>query len=260
MPWIAFPLGVLTGVVMGALGAGGAILTIPVLVFVLGHEPHTATTESLVIVGASALVTALGAVRRGTARVRAAALLALAGLPGTYAGSVASAAVSPSVLLVLLAALLVVVAGLMLRPAGPDDDAAPGRGDDHRQETVGRRTVALVALGFGVGALTGFFGVGGGFAIVPALTLVLRYPIGDAVGTSLLVIALNSTTALAVRLGQGVSLDWPLVGGFTLTVAAGSILGARLAWHAPHRVLTRGFATVLLLIAAYQLLAAVLRR
>ncbi len=259
MPWIAFPLGVLTGVVMGALGAGGAILTIPVLVFVLGHEPHTATTESLVIVGASALVAALGAVHRGEARVREATLLALAGLPGTYAGSAASAAVSPSVLLVLLAALLVVVAGLMLRPAGPDGDAHAEQRDADRQDTGGRRTVALVAIGVGVGALTGFFGVGGGFAVVPALTLLLGYPMTSAVGTSLLVIALNSATALAARVGHGVVLDWPLVGGFTAAVAVGSLLGSQVARRASHRMVTRAFAALLVVLAAYLLVAGVLR-
>ncbi len=124
MPWIAVPLGLVTGAVMGALGGGGAILTIPVLIYVLGMPPHDATTASLVIVGVSAASTAVSHVRGGTARLLDAVVLAVVGIVGTYAGSLASAAVPAAVLVVLLASLLAVVGGLMVRqtPGGADDD------------------------------------------------------------------------------------------------------------------------------------------
>ncbi|MGB4810259.1 MAG: TSUP family transporter, partial [Candidatus Phosphoribacter baldrii] len=86
MPWIAVPLGLVTGAVMGALGGGGAILTIPVLIYVLGMPPHDATTASLVIVGVSAASTAVSHVRGGTARLLDAVVLAVVGIVGTYAG------------------------------------------------------------------------------------------------------------------------------------------------------------------------------
>ena len=161
-----------------------------------------------------------------------AVVLAVVGIVGTYAGSLASAAVPAAVLVVLLARLLAVVGGLMVRqtPGGADDDpdvaiatgeAASGAsgalgvvgasGNTASSGSTARRLGPIAAVGVGVGLLTGFFGVGGGFAIVPALTLVLGYSMRAAIGTSLLVIALNSATALAARLVQGASLDLSLI-------------------------------------------------
>lgn len=278
MPWIAVPLGLVTGAVMGALGGGGAILTIPVLIYVLGMPPHDATTASLVIVGVSAASTAVSHVRGGTARLLDAVVLAVVGIVGTYAGSLASAAVPAPVLVVLLASLLAVVGGLMVRqtPGGADDDpdvaiatgeAASGAsgvvgasGNTAGSGSTARRLGPIAAVGVGVGLLTGFFGVGGGFAIVPALTLVLGYSMRAAIGTSLLVIALNSATALGARVIQGVSLDWPLVGTFTLGAIVGGLIGGRLARRASPETLRRGFAMLLFLVAAYMLGSAVAHR
>ncbi len=278
MPWIAVPLGLVTGAVMGALGGGGAILTIPVLIYVLGMPPHDATTASLVIVGVSAASTAVSHVRGGTARLLDAVVLAVVGIVGTYAGSLASAAVPAPVLVVLLASLLAVVGGLMVRqtPGGADDDPdvaiATGEAASGASGVVGasgntagsgptvRRLGPIAAVGVGVGLLTGFFGVGGGFAIVPALTLVLGYSMRAAIGTSLLVIALNSATALAARLVQGASLDWPLVATFTVGAILGGLLGGRLARRASPQALRRGFAVLLFLVAAYMLGSAVVHR
>lgn len=278
MPWIAVPLGLVTGAVMGALGGGGAILTIPVLIYVLGMPPHDATTASLVIVGVSAASTAVSHVRGGTARLLDAVVLAVVGIVGTYAGSLASAAVPAAVLVVLLASLLAVVGGLMVRqtPGGADDDpdvaiatgeAASGAsgvvgasGNTASSGSTARRLGPIAAVGVGVGLLTGFFGVGGGFAIVPALTLALGYSMRAAIGTSLLVIALNSATALAARLAQGASLDWPLVATFTVGAILGGLLGGRLARRASPQALRRGFAVLLFLVAAYMLGSAVVHR
>lgn len=285
MLWIAVPLGLLTGAVMGALGGGGAILTIPVLIYVVGMPPHDATTASLVIIGVSAAATAISHIRGGTARVPEAVILAAVGTIGTYAGSLASAAVAAPVLVVLLASLLAVVGALMLRQSsaviedlgslidgaaegvadGADDGAVGGRhrpppADDRAGGHRVRRFGPVAAVGIGVGLLTGFFGVGGGFAIVPALTLVLGYPMRAAIGTSLLVIALNSATALAARLVQGASLDWPLVATFTVGAILGGLLGGRLARRASPQALRRGFAVLLFLVAAYMLGSAVVHR
>ena len=285
MLWIAVPLGLLTGAVMGALGGGGAILTIPVLIYVVGMPPHDATTASLVIIGVSAAATAISHIRGGTARVPEAVILAAVGTIGTYAGSLASAAVAAPVLVVLLASLLAVVGALMLRQSsaviedlgslidgaaegvadGADDGAVGGRhrpppADDRAGGHRVRRFGPVAAVGIGVGLLTGFFGVGGGFAIVPALTLVLGYPMRAAIGTSLLVIALNSATALGARVIQGVSLDWPLVGTFTLGAIVGGLIGGRLARRASPGTLRRGFAKLLFLVAAYMLGSAVAHR
>lgn len=267
MPWLALPLGLLTGSVMGALGGGGAILTIPVLIYVLGMEPHTATTASLLIVGIGAAASVVGQWRHGTVRALDALELAGTGLLGTYAGSRASAAVSPSVLVVLLAALLAVVGGLMLRRAAADASGAHHAEPEDEPAVAApvpasrrRHLVAMVAVGMGVGLLTGFFGVGGGFAIVPALTLVLGYPVRTAVGTSLLVIALNSATAFASRLGHGVELDWKLVAVFTVGSVLGGLTGGAVGRRTSPTTLSTGFAILLFLVAAYMLVQAVLTR
>jgi len=272
--WIAVPLGLLTGAVMGALGGGGAILTIPVLIYIVGMPPHDATTASLVIIGVSAASTAIGHVRGGTARVLDALVLAAVGAVGTYAGSLASAAVAAPVLVVLLASLLAVVGALMLRQSSDVENADVENADVEQDEsgrprttdgeraggTVVARFGPVVAVGIGVGLLTGFFGVGGGFAIVPALTLVLGYPMRPAIGTSLVVIALNSGTALGARMIQGVSLDWSVVGLFTLGAIAGGLIGGRVGRRASPLALSRGFAVLLFLVAAYMLGSAVAHR
>lgn len=256
MPWIALPLGTLTGLVMGALGGGGAILTIPVLIYVLGQSPHEATTSSLVIVGLGALAATLGHLRAGRVRVADAVVLAAVGSVGTYAGSVASAALDQHLLLVLLAALLAVVAALMLRPTPAGAAARPNPTADRGRT----HWLRMSELAVGIGALTGFFGVGGGFAIVPALTLVLGYPMSTAVGTSLLVITLNSATAFVSRLGQGVQLDGTLLLTFTVGAILGSVLGGRLGRRTSAEVLKRGFAALLFGVAAYMLGSGVLGR
>lgn len=267
MTWLAVPLGAAVGAILGVLGGGGAILTIPLLVYVLGQDPHEATTTSLVIVGISSAVAASRHGRRGAVDLRSALLLAALGALGTYAGSRASASVAPRVLLVLLATLLVVVASLMLRKSPPPTADTADTADTAAGSPLGEPSAAprprvthLIALAIALGALTGFFGVGGGFAIVPALVLILRFPMPVAVGTSLAVIALNSLTALLSRLGQGVSLDWPLVLTFTVSAIVGSVIGEYAARGADDTRLSRGFAVLLVTVAAYMLVDGVFLR
>ena len=116
-----------------------------------------------------------------------------------------------------------------------------------------RQRLKIVAAATGVGLLTGFFGVGGGFVIVPALVLTLGFEMPAAVGTSLLVIAINSAASLAVRLGGHVSLDWPLLGVFTVTALAGVLAGNRVASRVDASRLTTAFTVLLIAVAAYSL-------
>jgi uncharacterized protein len=116
-----------------------------------------------------------------------------------------------------------------------------------------RRALKVAAAATGVGLLTGFFGVGGGFVIVPALVLVLGFDMPIAVGTSLLVISVNSAAALSARLGEGVHLDWPLIGVFTLAALAGTLGGNRVASRVSASRLTAAFTVLLIAVAAYTL-------
>jgi uncharacterized membrane protein YfcA len=248
----ALALGLVIGISLGALGGGGSILTVPVLVFLLGLTAQEATTGSLVIVGATAAIAAASHSRAGNTRWGTGLVLGLVGVPASLLGTAANRAVDPAVLLLAFAALMVVAAtGMLLRArTGPAAEPEPGGG-----VAVTTRTsvpVVKVALaGLGIGFLTGFLGVGGGFVIVPALVVLLQFPMPVAVGTSLLVIALNSGVALLARAGGSAHFAWAVIVPFTLAAVVGSTAGKRIAGRVDPRALTRAFALLLLAVAAY---------
>ncbi len=260
---LAIPLGLLIGLSLGALGGGGSILTVPALVYALGQEPRTATTSSLLIVGATALIALVPHARAGRVRFGQGLLFGALGTAGSLAGSALSTHVSPPVLLTAFAALMVLVATLMLRRTGRSAGASgdgSAVGDPTLEPMLSLRPLRcacprvakVVVTATVVGLLTGFFGVGGGFALVPALVLALGFPMATAVGTSLLVIAINSATALSARIGTaGGELDWRLIGVFTAAAVVGSLVGGRVASRANPRQLTRAFAVLLLAVAVY---------
>lgn len=252
----ALPLGLLIGTTLGALGAGGGILTVPALVYLLGQDARVATTGSLLIVGVSALVGLAPHHMARNVRWVHGLLFGAFGLLGSWPGSALAARVDPDVLLVGFALLMLVVAGLMLRKLA--SGRRPAQVGDHAL-TAGR-FAALAGTAVGIGFLTGFFGVGGGFAVVPALTLVLGFPMPQAVGTSLLVISLNSATALAARVATGSGdLDWPLLALFAAGSVVGSLAGARIAARANHRHLSVAFIGMLLAVATVMLVQGVPR-
>lgn len=262
MWWVA-PLGLIIGITLGALGGGGAILTVPILVYLLGQQPSAATAGSLIIVGLTALVGMIPHQRAGRVRLAEGAIFGALGTVGAMVGSAASARVPPHVLMVSFAVLLVLVAILMARrglrqrhavqqAAGsqpPAQRAALLQFRPFRLDTSQLLPVFLTASG--VGLLTGFFGVGGGFAVVPALVLALGFSMPMAVGTSLLVISINSAVALASRLGSGVHIDWPLILSFSLLAATGSLLGGRVAQKVSPQLLNLAFTILLFAVAGY---------
>ncbi len=256
---LAIPLGLAIGLSLGALGGGGSILTVPALVYVLGQDPRTATTSSLVIVGLTALIALVPHARARRVRFGQGLLFGALGTAGSLVGSALSSAVAPSVLLGAFAVLMLVVATLMLRralrePIGPaHDDPTTDPMLTLRPFTCAcPRVLKVLLTATGVGLLTGFFGVGGGFALVPALVLALGFPMPVAVGTSLLVIAVNSATALAARVStSGGQLDWALIGTFTAAAIVGSLLGGRIHTRTNPRHLTIAFAVLLVVVALY---------
>lgn len=241
------PLALLVGVTLGALGGGGAILTVPILVYLLGQSPSAATAGSLVIVMITALAGALGHRRRGHVELRDGLVFGALGVAGSVLGSRLSASVRPAVLMTAFGVLMLVVAALMLRRRNRPPAPAAAAGVRERPG------VRLVLTATAVGALTGFFGVGGGFAVVPALVLVMGYAMPVAVGTSLVVIVVNSATALASRVIGGVAIEWPVILAFSLFGAVGSLLGGRVAARVPARHLSLAFAVLLIAVAGYVL-------
>ena len=295
---IAIPAGLMIGLSLGALGGGGSILTVPVLVYLLHQPPHAATAGSLLIVGITAAAGMIAHQRAGRVRLAPGTAFAVLGVVGAYAGTRLSASIRPGLLLSLFAGLMLVAAAAMLRrrrgaagqhlPAAgsppapreaavPDDPgASPLRGGaitttlDKPAVAVRaptpsaawqrpggtaavRQGLKIAAAATVVGLLTGFFGVGGGFVIVPALVLALGFEMPVAVGTSLLVIAINSAAALAARLGGHVYLDWPLLAVFTAAALAGALAGNSVASRVDASRLTAAFTVLLIAVAVYSL-------
>ena len=274
---LALALGLLIGLSLGALGGGGSILTVPALVYAVGESARSATTGSLVIVGLTAGVASLGHARAGRVRWGAGLAFGVAGVAASFAGTALNTRVAPQVLLICFASLMVIAATAMLTKTmvhtHPEDDSAtaldeqaaalrrPGTLTGVRPVRTALPTLSIavalrvVVAGLFVGFLTGFLGVGGGFVIVPALVLILRYDMPTAVGTSLLIISVNSGVALLARSGQQ-SFHWAVIAPFTLAAIAGSTAGKHVADRVSGAQLTRAFAFLLLAVAAYVLLRA----
>src|SRR5581483_10609943 len=179
------------------LGAGGSILTVPILVYALGVPVQAATGTSLAIVGLNAAAGAADQLRRGRVLPRTGLAFGASGLVGALAGAWLNHQLQGEVVLVLFSLLMVGAAAAMLRRRPAD------RSDGFEERYDARGWLRLAAVGLGIGFLSGFFGVGGGFLIVPALVLVLGLPMRYAVGTSLLAIALNAVWGLAGHLSFG---------------------------------------------------------
>lgn len=257
---LAIPIGLLIGLSLGALGGGGSILTVPALVYVLGQDTKAATTGSLLIVGVTALAGLAAHAREGRVRVVQGLVFGVLGIAGSWAGSRLSASVPPNLLLAAFSVLMLVVAGVMFArsrrarhtPAGSADDASTRPIITFSPWTCRcPRALRVVVTASAVGLLTGFFGVGGGFAVVPALVLALGFTMPVAVGTSLLVIAINSASALVARAGHGMHLNWALLGAFTAAAILGSFAGGRVASRVPPRLLSQAFTVLLVLVALY---------
>jgi uncharacterized membrane protein YfcA len=260
---LASPLGFLIGVSLGALGGGGSILAVPALVYGAGQGAKAATTTSLLVVGITALLGMVSHWRAGRVRLREGLVFGAVGIGGSLVGSQLNKAVDPDLLLLAFAGLMVVAAWRMWASASRPGLPAP-RSVGAAAAAVplqAERTVAtilkVVAAGTLVGFLTGLFGVGGGFVIVPALVLALRFPMPDAVGTSLLVIALNAAFALGQRLPT-TPVEWGVALPFLVAGLLGVVAGRRLADRLPAVALTRWFVGLLVVVAAYTALRSAL--
>ncbi|MBW0092169.1 sulfite exporter TauE/SafE family protein [Pseudonocardia sp. KRD-184] len=274
MLFLAAGLGLVMGLVIGALGGGGGVLTVPLLVYALGVTAQSATTSSIIIVGITALVGTLARIRGGGIDWRTGLIFGALGIPSAFLGTLLNRNVDQQVLLLAFAAVTVLAATAMLinsrpeaeKPAQPADGSTPcepsggGTVATATRSTAGptrarRRflvtAVKVVLSGIVVGFMTGFLGVGGGFLVVPALVIILRMPMTAAIGTSLLIITLNAVTSMASRLGSPLDLDWRIVVPFTVLAVVGSFLGKRVADRLSGQLLTRAFAIMLILVGGF---------
>lgn len=243
---LAYLLAAGIGLVLGGLGGGGSILAVPVFVYVLSSEPKAAIAMSLPVVGITSLAGAWGHWRAGRVDVKQALIFGAAAMGGAYGGARLAAFLSGTSQLALLGVVMVGAAFSMLRPRTvlPPAENAPA-------PAVPSLGLSL-ATGLGIGVLTGVLGVGGGFLFVPALVLFARLPMKQAVGTSLLVIAMSAAAGVAGYIGR-VPIDWPIVARFTAAAVAGIAIGVSVVRRIPHRTLQRAFGVFLLLVAGWML-------
>ena len=237
---IALLLGGMIGLALGLLGGGGSIITVPALVYGAGVAPANAVTMSLIVVGATSAIGGFLSQRRGTVHWKAAFYFGATGGIGAIIGSMFTRSVSGEVLLILFAILMLTIASYMLFKKGCTDvEPAPDC-----------RPIRCASVGMGVGVLTGFLGVGGGFLIVPAMIKFARLPLKTAVGTSLVVIAANSVFGWLAHAGSG-TIDWPLTAGFAAFALIGLSIGLRLADRMPVMILNRAFAWFVMAVAVF---------
>jgi len=238
MAALGFALSVLVGVSLGFFGGGGSILTVPLLVYVFALDPKEAIASSLLIVGAASISGAIQHWRAGNVELRTALTFGAAGMAGAHLGGRAGTYLDGTLLLLLFAAMMIITALAMWRGRRVPKAAV-----------VGKRSLRpLLAQGFGVGLFTGLVGAGGGFLIVPALALWAGLPLPAAVGTSLVVIVLNTLAGFSGYAGH-VRLDYALVAGVATCAIAGSFVGTYLAHRVNPTSLRRAFAGFVLAMA-----------
>ena len=238
---LGYALALLIGLSLGILGGGGSILTVPVLHYVMGYSVKVAVPMSLVVVGITSAVGALAYWREGNFNLPAALAFAPTGMLGAVVGAHFGLKVSGQVQLTVFA--IVLLAAALSMYLGQAILSHPGR----------HAPLPLIALiGGGVGMLTGFVGVGGGFLYVPVLALLGGLPIKQAIGTSLALIMV-SCLAGVLRYSGGVGFDWRAIAIFTAVALVGVAIGSRLVRYVSATLLRRGFAALLLVMGAFVL-------
>ena len=235
---VVLALSITIGVSLGLLGGGGSILTVPILTYVAGMSAKSAIASSLFVVGVTSAAGLLAHARAGRVRWRTGILFGTAGMIGAYAGGHASAFIPGRLLMILFGLMMAVTAVAMLRK---------GRAIEPRTSDV---PIAKVLVnGVGVGLVAGVVGAGGGFLIVPALVLRGGLSMPLAIGTSLVVISMQSFAGFVGHLGY-VAIDWPITLGVTFAAVIGSVIGGNFVGRIPPTALRRGFGVFIIAMAA----------
>lgn len=240
------------GISLGLLGGGGSVLALPILVYVMGISPKSAIAMTLVIVGSVSLIGVIPHWRKGYVNLKTTFIFGSATMVGAFLGARIAALpiVTAAIQMLLFGVAMLVAAVFMIYRSSQKTE---------EQELANYPTplckycwLWLMTEGFAVGVLTGLVGVGGGFAIVPALVLLGKIPMRQAIGTSLLIIALNAIAGFVGYLGQ-VNVDWSITISFTLASGIGSVLGSYMAQFISVKQLQTGFGYFLLAVAAFVL-------
>lgn len=237
---IGLVLSAVIGLSLGLIGGGGSILTVPILVYLLGVGPHEAVGMSLAVVGATSLLSSYLHWKRGNVEFSSGLLFGVSGIVGAFLGSPLTKLVAPEALLLIFGVLMLVVAISMLwrRNAQKDDS------------THSPHPIQGILAGFGVGVLTGFLGVGGGFLIVPALVFFGGLTMKKAIGTSLFVIFLNCVAGLLGHITQS-EFDWQITGIVMALAVGGAFVGTLMSHKIAAHRLQSMFAVLVLVVAVF---------
>lgn len=249
-------LGALIGVLLGLLGGGGSILAVPALVYGMNLGIEQAIPISLVVVATASAVGVLPKIRAGQVRWRMAGIFAAAGVPATVLGSAISRHLPEPALLIGFAVVMVVAGIRMLADQGNTGTACEVRAG---QVNWRRCLPRSIGAGLLVGVLTGLFGVGGGFLIIPALVVVLGVEMSTAIGTSLLIIVANSVAGIFSHL-EGLSVDWSVAGAFVAAAMVTSLVAGYFGTKVDTDRLQRWFAYLVFVVAAFVLVDTIFLR
>ena len=235
---VGYICAIAVGLILGLLGAGGAILTVPILVYIFGVNPVTATGYSLFIVGSTTFIGSLSYFKKGLVNLKTSIVFAVPSLISMF---ITRKSIIPSVPDTLLSingfdltkdlAVMIIFAVFML--GSSYSMIRGGVKEEHTREVVHTKDLILIAFyGFGIGFVTGIVGAGGGFLIVPALVLLAKIPVKSAIGTSLLIITINSLSGFAGDLLGHYDVEW----GFLLTFLAFAIGGILIGSYLSHKI------------------------
>jgi uncharacterized membrane protein YfcA len=237
---LTIALATVVGVSLGLLGGGGSILTVPLLAYVAGLDAQHAITTSLLVVGATSAIAAITHARAGRVRWRVALMFGLAAMAGAYTGGLLAHFIPGTVLLITFAVIMIAAGLAMLR--GRKDTATADR-------NAHLPLVKITLLGIAVGLISGLVGAGGGFLLVPALALLAGLPTPIAIGTSLVVISMQSLAGFAGHLSAG-QIDWRLAGLVTAAAVIGALIGGRLVARTQANTLRTLFGWFVLVMAS----------
>ena len=258
MELIGYIASLLIGISLGLIGGGGSILTVPVMVYLFGLQPLLATSYSLFVVGSTSLVGALNNLRKGMVNVKAALLFGASSIVTVFLtrkflvpaipkqiATIGSFTITESLLTMVLFALLMLLASIsMIRSSKRKQVAA----DNESMDSI--RFGKLVAYGIAIGLVTGFLGAGGGFLLIPALVFLLRLPMKKAIGTSLMIIALNSLIGFTGDLVH-FTIDWIFLAKVSAIAIAGIFIGGSMGKKIPGNKLRKGFGWFVLVMGIY---------
>jgi len=238
--WYALLSGFLSGGALGMTGGGGSILAVPLLVYVVGEDVHLAIGTSLIAVGVTSLISSASYMKQSLVKFKIAFLMASPGLISTYLGSWVNREIKGPVLLMIFALLMIYIGYMMVK------QKQEGKIIDNTDKHFAYGKILL--LGFVTGFASGFFGIGGGFLLVPALYLGARLNMKEAIATSLFIIFLFGTFGLISYEIQGRHIDLVISSVFVIGGAAGGILGAYIAKRTNQDRLRRVFSVFIILI------------